>query len=476
MRTNASQRQTIRGNTLLITIVTTGLIGFLLSAYLGLVKSQNISTMRSQAWNASIPVIEAGIEDALTHINARLTNDLVGDGWEQRGNIYVTRRNIGESYYITTISNWVVHSYTNQPVIESRGYVAGPALIASASPLAPVFATASMPSPNGRQHLARGIRCVSRSEALFSKGLVANGMIDLRGRNIMADSYNSLNTNYSTAGRYDPLKRRGNGSIATNSGLTNSMDVGNAKVYGSVATGPGGSISIGPQGAVGTTNFVDEPSNNGRVQQGAFTDDMNVDFDPVDWPNLPGAYPSLTGGPWPNPGVTNYTYVLEGYNYRLPSFSMQNGTMAVVGHAVLHVIGTFDLGGSAKIVIAPGASLTLYVGGPTASISGGGLVNENSNPMSFQYYGLRNNTSFALTGNGTFVGTIYAPNADLTFRGGGAGREDFSGAAIGRTAIMDGHFNFHYDEALRVLSPPRGYVVTSWNEMHPQEVAVTPSL
>jgi hypothetical protein len=479
MKTSALKRQGLRGNTLLITIVTTGLIGFLLSAYLGLVKSQNISTMRSQSWNASIPVIEAGIEDALTHINTRLTNSLAGDGWEQRGNIYVTRRNIGESYYITTISNWVENSYTNKPIIESRGYVAGPALIAAASPLTPVFATASLPNPAPRQHLARGIRVNSRTEALFSKGLVAKGAIDLKGKDIMADSYNSLNTNYSTAtGRYDPLKRRANGSIATNSGLTNSLNVGNATIYGTVATGPGGSVQIGPQGVVGDVAFVEEPGNKfGKIQTGAFKDDMNVDFRGVQTPtNMAGAYSPEYFAPWPATGGTNYAILLKSDNYRVANLSLQSGIMMVVGHAVLYVIGTMDIGGTAKINIAPGASLTVYVGGPSASITGSGVVNQNSNPMSFQYYGLDTNTRFTLKGNGTFTGVIYAPNADLTFMGGGHATDDFCGAAIGRTATMDGHFNFHYDEALRVLSPPRGYVVTGWNEMDAREVAVRPSL
>ena len=69
------------GSTLALTLVTTGILGFLLVAYLSLVRSQNISNMRSQAWNQAIPVIEAGIEDALTHLNTHGVSNLTCDNW-----------------------------------------------------------------------------------------------------------------------------------------------------------------------------------------------------------------------------------------------------------------------------------------------------------------------------------------------------------------------------------------------------------
>src|SRR5687768_7374408 len=210
MKILQSQFKSLRGNTLVLTIVVTGLVGFLLASYMGLVKSQNISTMRSQSWNAAIPVIEAGIEDALTHINIKLTNDLVGEGWSKQGSIYVTKRHVGSNYYSVTISNWVVGSPTNQPIIEARGYVSAPVTLASID--GPMFATVGV-TANARKYVARGIRCITRSDALFSKGLVAKGQIDMRGNDISADSYDSLDPDHNTGGRYDATKRKAGGSI-----------------------------------------------------------------------------------------------------------------------------------------------------------------------------------------------------------------------------------------------------------------------
>ena len=114
--------KSLRGNTLILTIVVTGLVGFLLASYMGLVKSQNIATMRSQAWNATIPVIEAGLEEGLTHINTQVTNELATNGWTRHGNLWATKRWVGSNYYSVTISNWVAGAWTNHPVVEARGH------------------------------------------------------------------------------------------------------------------------------------------------------------------------------------------------------------------------------------------------------------------------------------------------------------------------------------------------------------------
>jgi hypothetical protein len=127
------------------------------------------------------------------------------------------------------------------------------------------------------------------------------------------------------------------------------------------------------------------------------------------------------------------------------------------------------MSGNAFIQLAPGATLKLYVGGSSGSIAGNGVVNPGI-PMNFIYYGLPGNTSLSYSGNGTFTGVIYAPNADFTLNGGGNSTYDFVGASISKTVSMNGHFNFHYDEALAKYGPKRGFVVTSWNEMTPAEV------
>lgn len=460
MKTTQLRKRSQSGSAVLMVVVVTALAAIVMVAYMGLVSRQNYSTHRSQAWNATIPVIEAGIEDAMSHLNAHGSTNLACDGWQSVGSLFAMQRTVGENYYIVTISNYVVGATNNAPVIESRGFVAMPVLVSSAGNS--MFAAVGVGGGSG--YLGRGIRATTGSSALFAKGLVAKGKIDLAGNNITTDSFDSSDPAASTNGKYDGSKRKANGDVATNSGLTNSVSVGNADIYGRVSTGPGGSITIGPNGRIGDLNWGSK-----GIQSGYVKDDMNIVFQDVKAPFNGGAFTPSSD----SVGGTNYAYVLGNGNYQVSgnfSLSSSQKIMVTGSNTVLYVTGDFSMSGQSSIILGQGATLKLYVGGSSASLSGNGIINPGS-ALNFSYYGLTNNTSLSLSGNAAFTGVIYAPNADFTLGGGGSNSYDFVGASITKTATMNGHFNFHYDEALSKFGPMRGYVVTSWNEMSPNEVA-----
>src|SRR5438093_8855178 len=81
MRIPSFQRQGQSGHVLFISLVTAGVIGIALCAYLNLIGSQNNFNARSQAWNLCMPVVEAGLEEALAHINTPSTTNLATQGW-----------------------------------------------------------------------------------------------------------------------------------------------------------------------------------------------------------------------------------------------------------------------------------------------------------------------------------------------------------------------------------------------------------
>jgi hypothetical protein len=272
-----------------------------------------------------------------------------------------------------------------------------------------------------------------RAARPFMHALAANRFIDLSGRNMRSDSYNSTNALRSTNGLYDPMKSGDRGDVAAILGLTNSLEVGNAKIYGHLWTGVGGSAVIGAQGIVGSIAWH---LNNGiGIEPGWHREYTDLVFAPVVLPDLAGAY-SISPG---TIGGTNYVFLLESYKYRTPRLSMTSGTMLVTGHATLHVVSDLNISGTARIVVAPSGSLRVYAGGPTVGFAGNGVVNQTGRPLRFQYYGLSSNIGLTLTGNGDFTGTIYAPNADVTLGGGGSSSEDFSGAIVARTVTMDGN-------------------------------------
>lgn len=422
------------GNILIVCLVVSSIIGITLASYMKLVSNANRATYRSQAWNAAIPVIEAGIEEALAHINQRRTNSWDVDGWTYKNDFYIKQRTIDENYYLVKISNSI------PPMIIAEGYVKNP------------LESGYLPP--------RTVVCNTKLEMLFVKSMAAKGNIDLGGQNVKSDSFDSSDSLYSTFGQYDPLKAKDNGDVATNAQIVNSVDVGNAKIYGKLSTGPNGTATLGPHGAVGSSTW--HALNHKGIEPGYFTDDMNVDFPDVEVP-FTGGYSVPTSGTYDG---ENYNYALDSGNYQLSSLSMSGSQdMVVTGNAKLYVTGNVSMTGSSYIRIAPGANLQLYVAGTTASLGGNGIINEPGYATSFSYFGLNTNKTIALSGNATLIGTIYAPFAHIDFNGSGNDITDLVGAVIANSAKLNGKYQFHYDEALGEIGHVKGFVPTTWNEI-----------
>lgn len=430
-----ASRKHVEGSALIVTVVIAGLIGFSLQSYLTLVSSQNRSVTRAMSWNAAVPILEAGLEEALSHINANTnTADWATQGWTNSGSTYTKSRTIGDGYYSVIISN------TISPTIYSTGFARLPL------------------STDG--YVSRTAMVTTSRDGMFMKAMVAKGTINMNGNNIRTDSFDSANTAYSSGGQYDPTKAKDNGDVATNSGLANSLNVGNANIFGRVGTGPGGSISIGSNGAVGSRAW--QNAGNTGIQAGWSANDMNVAFPDVGTP-FSGGYSTPTSG---TVDGNNYTYVLNSGNYQLNSLSMSGqNKLIVTGNAVLYVTGNLSMSGQSQIILKDNASLKLYVAGSSASIGGNGVMNPSGNASKFSYWGMPSNTSLAYSGNAAFIGTVYAPNASFSLSGGGNNGLDFVGSSVTATVLFNGHFSFHYDELLGRTGPSRGFIVTSWNEI-----------
>jgi hypothetical protein len=434
-----------QGSVFVVILVITALIGVTLASYLSMVSNQNLSIMRSLAWNEAVAVSEAGIEEAMAHLNKNRTNR-AKDGWVLVGTNVVKEKNLGIQKFKTYID-----ANAEYPRVVSEGWVRHPQ-------------TAEyLPTP-------RTVRVSTTNDMIFAKGMVAKGNIDLAGNGIASDSFNSKVPAYNTGGKYDPAKKKAGGDIATNSSVVDSLDVWNAEIYGKVSTGPGGNVKI-QNGSVGSLAWVD--SGKTGIEPGWSADDMNVYFPNVD---APGPYSSSPGIPlsW-FPGsvvidgtLTSFNYAVPPANYTLTGgLDLNNKSMVITGPTIIY-IKSGDLktsGSNGGITIAPGGNLQLYMGGEKTVISGNGILNKSGNALNFAYWGLPSNKEVTLQGNGEFIGTIYAPQAALTFGGGGSSGEDFIGAAVGASVKMGGHYKFHYDENLGKFGYVRGYTVVSWNEV-----------
>jgi hypothetical protein len=160
-----------------------------------------------------------------------------------------------------------------------------------------------------------------------------------------------------------------------------------------------------------------------------------------------------------------YTYATGKGNYVMTTISMSgHAKFLVYGDTTLYVPGGISLSGQAQIIIMPGASLKLYVGGPV-NLFGNGVMNGNTSALAFQVYGLPSCTSIDFGGNASFTGVVYAPNAHVKMGGGGSNTYDTVGAITCKSVGMNGHFNFHYDEMLGRQTGPDLFKVASWNEI-----------
>src|SRR5207247_1178042 len=183
----------------------------------------------------------------------------------------------------------------------------------------------------------------------------------------------------------------------------------------------------------------------------------NLQFDDVEPPFVYGSGSTPVSGLGLD-GVTLYTWVLGSGNYQLGSVTISGGrAMLVTGDATLYVNGNLSASGGGGIIIAPGASLKLYVAG-SASFTGNGIINGSGRARNLSIYGLKTSTSFSYSGTSAFIGTVDAPNAALAFSGGAVA----IGGFIGKTANVSGGSHVAYDEDLRNLGD---FIMESWNEI-----------
>ena len=98
------------------------------------------------------------------------------------------------------------------------------------------------------------------------------------------------------------------------------------------------------------------------------------------------------------------------------------------------------------------------------------MVNPSGYAANFMCWCTDAVTSMAFSGNGQFCGVLVAPNASLALNGGGNSNEDFIGSIIASTITLNGHFSFHYDEALRNYRGNGRFIIQEWNEIPVTEV------
>jgi hypothetical protein len=316
-------------------------------------------------------------------------------------------------------------------------------------------------APLSSTTLSRVVQVTASFTSGFQVAIAAITGINLNGNNILVDSYDSSNTNLFPGGLYVATNHQAHGDVATLT--TNSWSIGNNNIMGKVHMPPGtaqGDVTYGKNGAVGDTTWADPNAKNTGFESSAyFMPDFNITFPDVSAP--------YTSGTSVSPPAANKTNTLStGMYYYSGNFSFGNkGVLDISAYSYveLYVTGNFDMGtGQSLINIEPGATLVIYVGGASAKFQ---TINNGGNANNFQYYGLPSNTSITMSGNASYIGTVYAPEAAITLNGGGGNGLDYQGAMVVNSLTSNGHFSMHYDQNLAREPIAGNYVLSSWTEL-----------
>jgi len=269
------------------------------------------------------------------------------------------------------------------------------------------------------------------------------GMV-LSGNNVTFDSYDSRVGNYGWGNRNSEI------TIATISVGVDSINIGNADVYGYVATG-GQLPDVGPNGSITTYH------NPGRVDWSRVTTDFYAEFPNVSAPLLSSPSTSLPT----NGNIMGGEYLLNNWN------SSGRKTLNILGDTTIVIRGNMKLSGRAAINILNNASVRIYADGDL-DIGGNGILNSSQNPGQLMIFGTdttEGSKTLKIHGNGYLAAAVYAPNANVELKGGGSSGRVY-GSIVAYDAKLTGNSHFSFDEALADYSlGSGGYEIDEWVEL-----------
>lgn len=425
MKLRLSPHGSTQGTVLLIALCTMLIIGLALLTFLQLGKNQNQLVMRSQVWNACLPLAEAGLEDALNHCAWNHTN-WVSNGWTLSNTNTLYRSNsLSSGWYRTIIATNSLVS--NIVTITSTGYF-------------------PMPGDSSR-HIPRTVRVLALKLPQYRFAMYGRSEINFNGNGCKVDSYDSSNPAKSTGGLYDPAKAGDKADIGTYNGTPGATyDLGNGNVWGRIIMGPKGQVKCGANGKAGSVAWQTTGPKSG-VQPGWLRTDLNISIPDVSVPFSAGvpALPGVVGG-------VAYSAVFDGGTFVVSSLA---GRAIVTDHSLIYVTGDVNC---SMFRILTNASVSLYVGG---DLTFNDSDNRTMRAANFEVLGLKTCRNLDL--DNEFMGAVYAPYARITLNG---NRQIYGSLAADRI-ILKGGSDVHYDEALINPSSNKkpAFMISSWTEL-----------
>lgn len=430
-----------RGSAVITVLVLAAVTAVIASSFMFRSTQEAKLATRSYFQTAALNLAEAGIEEGLFAANT--STFTTAEGW--------SLANGSTTDYVKSLT-------TGFNLQQATGAVY--VRVDNATTLEPVVIAAGVISIPNQRSVVKQIRVSATKRHLWSNGMVAKNTLTFSG-NAAIDSYDS------SVGVYNSATNRGDqATVATASTALDPIVVGsNASIYGYVATGAN-DPEVGSGGRIyGATTPSGTLVDSSRIRR-----DFTANLPDASAPTgsataLAAISSSLT---LPRTGDTPGTN--GRYLYTTTSVSLSgNNTLSVLGPVDLIVTGGVAVSGNGSLSVggtgSTNPSMNLYSPG-TISIAGNGMINLTNTPANSTIWGTATSgatQTVTITGNGSFTGTVYAPNANLTLSGNGGN----SGAVIAKTVTVGGNGQFHYDIQLSTLhaTVDTSFRVTAWAEL-----------
>lgn len=396
-----------RGSVLAVALIFSVALGILTATYLQLAMNEFRRAEESLHFNGLVNLAEAGAEEAAW---ALINDDW--SSWLRQDGQFAWKRMTGipagggrEGSVLIMLDGY----QDNRPTITIESQVTSPR----------------------QRTFTKQVRMQLQHRSMFANGLTARDKLRFVGGVAEIDSYDSRK------GDYHPTVNRGDRGTAGSLLVEHdAVDLGNAKVWGYVATG-GSDPSVGPTGWIRGADTVGTP----HIDWNRVTRDFYAEFPSV-------ALPTTGGLPLPGGNTKNIGNSGTVQTYRLDELDLKsNETLNINGPVVIIIEGDTDIKGTLNI--NDGGSATIYANGDFV-VGGNGSVNNTNVPAALAIFGTNPTEmgqNITLHGRGELSGVVYAPNAYLSLRGGGA-TGTMKGAAVAYRIFVNGTYAFRYDEAL----------------------------
>lgn len=399
---------------------------------------------RGVAQSVAANLAEAGIEDALFAANNSYFNSTYG--WSTASDSATAK--------VKTTTGLALSQGTGEIYLRVDSY-------ASSSP---TIIALGVVRPLSGAVIVKQLRCAAVKRSTWSNGMVSKSAITFSG-NATVDSYDSSLGVYNASTNRSDQATVASDSTALDPVVLNS----NASIYGYVATG-GAAPNVSSNGRIyGATSPANPKVDPSRVRT-----DFNQNIPDATAPTATATSLGSISNTLTLPRVGDLPGADLRYHYTASGVSLAgNNTVSITGPVDLIVTGNMSISGNGQISIGGvgsiSPSLNIYAAG-SVSLGGNGMLNQTNTPANSALYGTAasgSTQSITVTGNGEFIGAIYAPNATLSLGGNGA----VNGAVIASSITLGGNGVFHYDVHLGVTgtstssTADRYYRPDTWIEL-----------